>query len=160
MATKITITKTLEARLRKGAHNHEDAKALVDEIVRLLDETTKRAAGSTPGLGYKELVALFRFALGPDLVVPMSPSTGYIVRMVNRAKDLGIVKENVEQIVRGLRAGYRPPYSLEFVISRADHHYSRGDGDRQGSGEGNDGHDMDERDGGLRVYVGRPDFDD
>jgi hypothetical protein len=153
MATKVNISKSLEAAIRREVE--KGAGSPLVDIVKLLDETKKRAAGSNPGLGYKELVALFRFALGPDLVVPMNPSTGYIVRLVNRAKDLGIVKENVEQIARGVRRGYRPPYSLDFVISRADRHYQLGDGDVQKSVQPEDTAQED-----RSVFIGRPIFDD
>ena len=131
---KISISAALERQIRREVE--KGAGSPLTEIVELLDGHKKRAAGSTtPGIGYKELVALFRLHLGDDLVVPPSPSAGYIVRMVNRAQELGINKENVQQLVFGLRKVYpRGPYRLEFVVQRGDVHYYNGDPERGYSG--------------------------
>lgn len=145
---RVGIKADLERRLRAYKENHlgsEDSYevgCLVEEVVALLDkEDVKRAAGSTksgdkPGLGYKELVALFRFQLGGDLALPPAPSAAWIVRIVNKAREQGINLENVEQISRGLRRNFRPPYSLDFVIFRASEHYSRGAGGAEGEVDG------------------------
>ena len=124
---RVTIKKDLEARLRQG----ENPEALVSEIVKILDEESKkRETGSSEakgGLGYKELVSLFRFHLGSDLVLPPAPNSTWIIRMVNTAKQMGVKEENVEQIVRGLRRQYpRGPYQLGFIVQRADVHFASG----------------------------------
>jgi hypothetical protein len=147
---KVGISADLERRIRAAEGEHK----LLGELVKLLGEAgDKRAAGSKPsGLGYKDLVALFRFHLGDLLVVPMNPSTRYIIRLVNTARDLGITPENVEQICTGLRKTYpRGPYQLDFVVRRADVHYENGKVDSNSTG--------DSVRSGV-VYSGRPVFDD
>lgn len=143
---KISISAELERRLRacKGID-------LVDEIINLLDETEKRAAGSrNPGLGYKELVALFRSFLGSDLVLPPAANAGYVVRVVNKAREFGISKDNVEQICKGLRRAYpRGPYSLGFIVFRADLHFQNGDSEHDGGDS--------ERHLSTNVHTGRSD---
>lgn len=120
MATKVSINKALEARLRAA----KDVD-LIGEIVRLLDDAQRAVDSKSPGLGYKELAALFISHLGSDIVFPMKPSTGYIVKIVNKAAELGISKDNVRQICEGLRASWRPPYSFWWVISKADQHFQQ-----------------------------------
>lgn len=117
MATRVNISKALELKIRAG----KNADKLVGELVKLLDAAQQRATTSRTGLGYAELVALFRSHLGDRLVVPKNPSVGYITRIVNRAKELGILAENVPTIVRGLKMEYPTGlYRLEFVVYRAD----------------------------------------
>lgn len=120
---RISISAELERRLRacKGID-------LVDEIIKLLDDSKRAVSSSTPGLGYKELVALFRSELGSNLVLPPAPSPLYIIKTVNKAKELGISKDNVGQIVKGLIKCYpRGPYSLSFVVGSADRHFAAGE---------------------------------
>lgn len=132
---KVRISADLEKRIRAG-----DSGAL-GEIVKLLDEDVKkRATGSGhPGvistLGYKELVALFRSYLGHSLITPPRPNVGYIVKVVNKAKELGIDYTNVEQITIGLRRAGRPPYRLWDVVYNADRYYHSGDTDAGDSGQ-------------------------
>lgn len=162
MAVKVSINKDLEARIRYLAtHGREDTFELgeaVGEIVKLLDEAhekseTKRAAGSKPGLGYKELVALFRSELGGQLALPPAPSPSYIVRIVNKAKEQGISTDNVQQICRGLRRVYpRGPYDLNFIVFRASAHYHSG-----GSSEDVSGTISGDTEAVHRVYSGRLD---
>jgi hypothetical protein len=150
LATRVQIKKALEERLRKATGNE-----LAAEIVKLLDEeNAKREAGSTrvkDGLGYKELVSLFRFHLGSDLVLPPEPNTTWIIRMVNTARQMGVKQDNVEQIIRGLRRQYpRGPYQLGFILQRADVHFAAGEAVEQTT-EG-------EATKTSRVYTGRDDL--
>lgn len=136
MATRVNISKDLEARLRtelkfppEGGDNPE-RYGLLQEIVELLDgEQRKREAGASgPGkLGYAALVSLFRVHLGSDLALPPAPDTTWIIRMVAAARNMGVSSENVEQIVRGLRRAYpRGPYQLSFILGKADVHFANG----------------------------------
>lgn len=149
MATRVTITKALEAKLRKG-QGIEDVLELVDEEYR------KREAGSkdpgASGLGYKELVSLLRSHLGDELLTPPKPNTAYIVRIVNRAKEQGVDYTNVEQIVRGVRrlSAGRGPYRLADIVYRADECFAAG-ADRV--------HDELQGSEGPSVFTGRPVLD-
>lgn len=109
---KVGISAELERRLRKGEG--------IEDVIKLLDEhKSKRVASSVPGgLGYKELVALFRFHLGHDLVLPPSPSPAYVVKIVRKASELGIKEEHVQQIAQGIRRNCYPPYTLEYCVYR------------------------------------------
>lgn len=149
---RVQIKKDLERRLRKG----ENPTQLVEELVKILDEEYgKREIGSSKvkdGLGYKELVSLFRFHLGSDLVLPPEPHPTWVIRMVNTGKQMGVKPENVEQIVRGLRKAYpRGPYQLSFILQRADVHFAAGEAE-QGDDDGK------ERRMG-RIYTGRPELE-
>lgn len=122
MATRVTITKDLEARLRAAPDN-----GLAKEVVKVLDDVQRKREAGAPGKpGYAALVSLFRVHLGSDLALPPAPDTTWIIRMVATARNMGVSSENVEQIVRGLRRVYRPPYQLSFILTRADVHYSNG----------------------------------
>lgn len=152
MATRVSIKIDLERRLRKCAEQHE----LIAEVVALLDEVSKkRETGSfkpSGGLGYKELVSLLRFHLGSELVLPPAPDPTFIVRMVNTARQMGVREDNVEQIIRGLRRQYpRGPYQLDFILRRADVHYSAGEVDKE-TGRAVRG---DEQNENGRVHTGR-----
>lgn|SRR5574338_22689 len=149
MATRVTITKALEARLRKGEG--------LEDVVKLLDaEQGKRAAaqraetGEKTGLGYRELVALFRSYLGVQLLTPPKPSAQFIIKMVNKAREQGIGNENVEQILRGAKRHLAPPYRLADLVYNADRYYA--DAGIQGRGAEEGG----ER--GGKVFTGRPKF--
>jgi hypothetical protein len=146
---KISIPAALEKAIRREVE--KGAGSPLTDILELLDAyKPKGAAGSNPGIGYKELVALFRSYLGDELVTPPSPNSTYIIRTVNKAQELGINKDNVEQLVRGLRKGYpRGPYRLDFVVGRADLHFHAG-----GESDGHHGR------GPLEVYTGRTNQDD
>lgn len=156
---RITIKKELEKRLRAST------EPLVQEIVAVLDaELEKRAAGSNvPGIGYKELVALLRSYLGDDLILPPAAAPTWIIRTVNKAREQGINKDNVEQIVRGLRRGYpRGPYELGFIVNRAGTHYGYGrrpEGELQGS-TGASGENEKQNKPTEMVYTGRRHHDD
>lgn len=155
MATRVNIKKALEEKLRKRAGEHE----LLGEIVKLLDaerETGSKTGVAKSGLGYKDLVSLFRFHLGRDLVLPPAASPVWIIRMVNLAKQMGVREDNVEQIVRGLRKQYpRGPYQLSFVLGRADVHFSAGE--ELSSDRGADAEHEGPRN--AHVFTGRNDLD-
>lgn len=139
MATRVSISKALEARFRDYATRTKDCK-LVDEIVKLLDEeqekvARKRAAGTDePKSGYKELVALFRFHLGDQLLTPPKPNTSYIVKAINKAREQGIDSTNVEQICTGYRRERgSSPARLFDLIWNADQYFRVGA--REGASE-------------------------
>lgn len=137
MATRVTITKALEAKLRKG-------EGLADVIELLDDEQRKREAAqstkSKEGLGYKELVSLLRSYLGDSLLTPPKPNTAYIVRIINKTKEQGLDYTNVEQILLGLRRcmGGTGPYRLGDIVYNADKYYARGLDDGGSTGAGTD----------------------
>ncbi len=113
---KITIKSDLEKRLRAS---HEP---LAVEICGLIDRAKDRirAPQEHLGVGYKDLVALFRAELGVDLALPPNPSTGWIIKVVNRAREQGVGADNVPQICKGVRKAYpRGPYALDFVVNFA-----------------------------------------
>lgn len=153
MATRVTIKVDLERRIRAG-----DVTSLVD-IVKLLDEERERVAAPKPasGLGYKELVALLRFELGDDLLVPPKPSTAYIVRLVNKIKDYGLEKEDIHRVAVGVRrSGRKPPYTLEYIVYSLLEHLRGGGGHDEGGKEmGFKPRTMD-----LAVFTGRPEGGD
>jgi hypothetical protein len=149
---KINISADLERRIRGAAEQSTEKHEILDEIISLLDGAS-RAAGSTspPGMGFKELVALFSSALGKDFAPPIRPSAGYICKIVNKAKEQGIVKEHVAQICVGLRRVYRPYYSIDLIIYRAAEHYAAGAG-RDGSADV-----QAPKETKVRVFTGRND---
>lgn len=137
MATRVTITKALEAEFRNCYNGvtprfEEEAYRLVGRIVEILDdEQGKRAAGSKKleaknGLGYKELVALFRSFLGPDLLTPPKPNTPYIVKILNKAREQGVDSTNVAQICNGAKRMGPAPYRLGDLVWNADAYFLRG----------------------------------
>jgi hypothetical protein len=160
MATRVTITKALEAKLRQkwDPLNPEDAFDAIAEIVkRLDDEQGKREAGAQvteaqTGLGYKALVSLFRSSLGDDLTTPPKPSTSFIIKVVNKAKEQGIDSTNVEQILRGARRLGRAPYRLADLIWNADQYYSAG---VRGEHTDASGEVAEAEEAGHRIYTGR-----
>ncbi len=131
MAVKVTISKDLEARLRRG----DDPGPLLEEVIALLDKAAgaggktkeKETGESGTGLGFKELLAWFHSCFGPDFSPPIRPDPSYVVRMVNLAKSKGVTKESVEQICRGARISRRGPYSLGAVLWRAEEYYHAGE---------------------------------
>lgn len=130
MAIKVSITKDLEARLRKG----DDPGPLLEEIISLLDKAIgagsrgkKEVHENGTGLGFKDLLAWFHSCFGPDFSPPIKPDPSYVVRMVNLAKSKGVTKESVEQICTGARRSKPGPYSLGAVLWRAEEYYKAGD---------------------------------
>ena len=129
MATRVTITKALEAKIRGTKERNE----IITEIIERLDdeqgkrEVSARLSEAQPGLGYKALVSLFRSYLGDSLLTPPKPSMPYIVKVVNKAKEQGIDSTNVEQIIKGYRAVFRSgPVKLIELVYNADQHYATG----------------------------------
>ena len=129
---KVGISADLERRLRAALEGHggDGYLRLIEELVAKLDEDVKKretgSMSSGPGLGYKELVSLFRLHLGADLVMPISQPEGWYIKMVALAKNKGVTKDNVEQICTGLRRNYRAPYRFEWVVGNADLHFHNG----------------------------------
>lgn len=166
MATRVTITKALEAELREakatGSEGYTWSGELIDKIVKLLDDEQgkKRAAASDTetknGLGYKELVALFRSYLGSALLTPPKPNTPYIVKVINKAKEQGIDSTNVAQISNGALRGGRGPYRLFDLVFNADRYYELGNPGQHIEEDGKLGSDDTQAESELRVYTGRP----
>lgn len=117
--TKIGISAGFEKRLRVGA----DPGLLLKELLGLLDSAHAVAAApkKSAGVGYKELVGLFRAALGPKLAVAPNPASLYIIRLVNRARDLGLNAEAITAACAGAQRLYpsRTTYDLEFLVNQA-----------------------------------------
>lgn len=156
---RIRIPAELERRLRQKWNplDPEEAFDVCGEIVKLLDEEAERAAalktrtGEMAGLGYKELVALFRFHLGDALITPPRPSPQYVVRLINRAREMGIHTSNVEQALKGARRTLRgKQYRLADLVYGYDAHFAAGQGDDNG--------DADSRN--ANVHTGRFDGND
>lgn len=106
---KVRISADLERRLRASP------EPLAAEVVALLDQPAPSAPPA--GLGYKDLVILFRANLGAALALPPNPSTGWIIRQVARARDLGLDGESIRQVCeRGRRLYSRGPIELEFLL--------------------------------------------
>lgn len=163
---RIAIKIDLERRLRECRGTERE---LVDEIVGLIDEErgkkTKRDTGSEdsatgkPGVGYKELVSLFRFYLGSELAVPPKPSPEWVIRQVILAKNMGVDTSNVEQICRGLRRRHpRGPYQLHYILRQSDVYYNLGSQDRGVVQEGVSGRGLSSHT--ESVFTGRLQSDD
>lgn len=116
---RIGIYAALEKKARAGEN-------ITAEIVALIDRArAAKAEPKTTGVGYGELVAMFREVLGDKLAVPPSPDHGWKARQVNRARD--IFGPNTD----GLRVGVgdlaaaacrtypRGPYALDFLLNNA-----------------------------------------
>lgn len=147
MATRVSITKALEAKLRQwyeDGSKDTDGYGYIGQIIKLLDdEQGKRVAGSKDaesksGLGYKELVALLRSYLGDALITPPKPNPTFIVKIVNKAKEQGLDYTNVEKVISGLlRLGGERlgsgTYRLADIVYNADRYYAAG-GSNEGPG--------------------------
>ncbi len=162
MATRVTITKALEAKIR-NPEGMDEIRELLDELRnRLDDEQGKRAAAASgepkDGLSYRELVALFRSYLGESLLTPPKPNTAYIVRIINKAREQGIDSTNVEQAIAGFRRAGAVPRLAELVYNY-DKWYQLGadaGGKDAGNAENNDG----AKEAVRRLYTGRDDVSD
>lgn len=96
------------------------ASALVVELLELLDAERAKAEKKVPGLGYKAIVAGLRVGLGNRLALPQNPSTAWIVRQVNRARELGLDVEQIERLGKISEAVFRTgPVELEYVLRSA-----------------------------------------
>lgn len=113
---RVGVSIALEKLLR--AATQENAMESVQAVLQLLDGYAQ-AAGK-PGLGYKELVTSFRDHLGAGLALPPNPSTTWIIRQVNRAKELGLDVDSIREIAERVREKYpRPPWDFEWLLRAA-----------------------------------------
>lgn len=124
---RVAISSDLERRLRREVGHPEGRDcgvwfSLLEELVAEIDltrvkkekEKEKERKGE-PGLNYKDLVSLFRFHLGDDLIVPKKPSPVFIVRTVAEARRQGISRSNVETICHSVRL-QPPPYYMDTIV--------------------------------------------
>lgn len=139
------ISAALERELRECGPG-SSAEGLVQDIIALIDAERARAEKKVPGLGYKAIVAGLRVGLGDRLAVPSNPSTAWIVRQVNRARELGLDVEQIEQLGHCAAKAFRTgPVEAEYVLRAAVRLLQQGPevvGD------------------GRRLVVGRPDPED
>lgn len=125
---KVHIKADLERRLRELlTHMGHLTDVAVDwtaftELVQVLDNAKaniglrKIEYAGKGGLGYRDLLFHFRAALGADLAVPPNPSTGWIIKLVSRAREIGLDESGIRAIAAGARKRKRGPYGLEWLL--------------------------------------------
>ena len=156
---KIKISAALEKEIRGGFCSGPKLREI---LVQLIDEAraisvSEKEKGKVPGLSYSRLVQLFRAELGADLSLPINPTAGWIVKLVNRAKELGIGEEHVGRICAGAKEAHRAPYAIEYLINHSGrllhtHHRDIRDRQEETGSEDQVGPDRE----ATKVVTGRP----
>lgn len=113
---RIGISTELERRLRNDVMTIEELHQLIDEVRCLLDA---RPQPKAPGLPYALIVATLREGLGDRLAVPEKPHVSWIVRQVNRVKELGLDVNNLKELGTGAAKVYRGSVEMEFILRMA-----------------------------------------
>lgn len=108
----------ISAEFEREIRGHAEGCAIVDKLIKLLDADTQKP---TPGIGYVRIVELLREGLGPRLALPESPHVSWIVKQVNRVKELGLDEQQLREL--GKRASFvynnARPIELEFILRAA-----------------------------------------
>ncbi len=112
------LSKNVEA---DREHGDKAATKIGERVLEKLEKSELvKGKGRPAGLGWNAAAAAMRGVLGAKLAVPPNPDIGWIMKMSNRIRDLGLVEEHCERIARALeRKGWRT-YSFEKAIWEAD----------------------------------------
>lgn len=131
--TKIGISASLERELRDTVADPEASaglKKLAAKLLGLVEETRAKDReidrDSAPGLSYQGVLRVLGRELGPRLVLPPKPTAGWIVRLLNRIKDLGLEEEHLLTVARRGAAevaartkSHTSPVEIEWLIYNA-----------------------------------------
>lgn len=114
---RIGISAELERRIRAYPRNTPvSAIEITDELVRLLDDKPEVKA---PGIPYAQIVTALREGLGDRLAVPEKPNVSWIVRQVNRVKELGLAYDDLRELGRGAASIHRGSVEMEYLLRQA-----------------------------------------
>lgn len=116
---RIKISAQLEREIRDALNRDAGLRlSVLASIVTLLDDDTRKPA---PGIGYQKIVELLREGLGDRLALPVAPHVSWIIKQVNRVKELGLNEQQLREL--GERAGMvynnARPIELEFILRAA-----------------------------------------
>lgn len=145
---KIKISADLERRIRGRGDKigFDHFSDLLDEIEVLLNE--KPVARTHNGLSYSQIVGAMSAGLPGRLAYPEKPHVSWIIRQVNKVKELGLAELQLTELAAAAGNLYnRGPVELEFILRMATRilHSVRSHPS------------PDERDSGnVRVVTGRP----
>lgn len=97
---KVRISAALERELRGVVAAPETTPGLAKlaaKLIALVDESRARGEepGVSPGLSYQTVLRILNSELGSRLVLPPKPTAGWISRLMNRVKDLGLEEDHL-----------------------------------------------------------------
>lgn len=118
---RIRVSADLEREIRAYQSKYiDDARLsnLFDSLVGLLNEDEPKKA---PGIGYSKIVECLREGLGARLAVPEKPHVSWIIKQVNRVKELGLDEQQLRALGRSAAQAYNNsrPIELEFILRAA-----------------------------------------
>lgn len=150
----IRIKVDFERRLEAFLFRQEgDPIELLRELWKIIEDGrySKRDEKQS-GLSYREICLILRDEIGDMLATPPKPDTKFIIRLVNRAKEIGLDEPTLRQLARGLpkkRDGWK--WDLEYLIRNAPTLIAAGTGNTAESGRP----DETTEGGSSNVYTGR-----
>ena len=135
---RIGVSAELERAIRwaAGSETEIDTTSLTEILVQVRDLLDAKPAPKTPGISYHDIVRAFREVLGDNLVVPANPHVSWLVRQVNRVKELGLTYEHLIQIALLIQSRGTRSVELEWLVrnaSRLLHECGTGQSDGKGS---------------------------
>lgn len=118
----IRIKVDYERRLEAFLFRQEGSPVeLLKELWKIIEEGRfSKKDVKQHGLSFREIVLILRSELGDMLAVPQNPGTKWIVRLVNRAKDLGLDESELRRLAKVLpvkRDGWK--WDIEYLIRNA-----------------------------------------
>lgn len=116
---KVGISADLERRINRW--DPVTAGDICNELMGLIKMARTKLDSGVPGLSYKRIVEIFREELGSRLVIPDKPAIGWIIRHVNRIKDLGFGEAELRAASKGAAriAKGGSQISIEWLIRDA-----------------------------------------
>jgi hypothetical protein len=108
----------ISAEFEREIRAHAEGCPITDKLIKLLDSEEPK---KTPGIGYAKIVELLRVSLGPRLAVPEAPHVSWIIKQVNRVKELGLSEQQIRELGARAAGVYNNsrPIELEFILRAA-----------------------------------------
>ena len=116
---RIRVSADLEREIRENySSSIAQTRKCFEKLVALLDEDEPKR---TAGIGYSKIVEYLRDGLGQRLATPEKPHVSWIVRQVNRVKELGLDEQQLRALGRRAAQTYNNsrPVELEFLLRAA-----------------------------------------
>jgi hypothetical protein len=110
----------LGQRLATSAASKTEERLRQSILDKLEKSELVKGKGRAPGIGWFAAAAAMRTVLGPSLATPPSPDVGWIMKMSNRIRELGLTADDCARIAQALKARGRAPFSFEKAIWEAD----------------------------------------
>lgn len=126
MAVKVTVTKTLEERIRKSLDSGpimEHCGTLIRQLVSLLDDAhdkKTRKAEQSGGLDPKEVIKTIKGVLGNQAYFPPNPGSAFYGFVAKRTKFLNLSLQDIERAAVHVRSHWKLPTSGEWIIRKLD----------------------------------------